>query len=400
MDKVFILKLAFRNLFSHPLRSLLTLAGIVIGIGAIVFLVSFAFGIERLVTGQVTGGDAFKLVDVGTGNSLVVSLNDKSVDKIRKYSFVKNTEVIINTAGKVQKDSDHSMDTGFYGTTPTYLNWLGYYIKWGKMFQESTSKKQVVVNLGLIKFLGDEDPASYIGRSYKFDIIIPKELSETSENLESKDQEYIISGIINDESQPFAYTYYKNVNEIGSKNYSQAKVEVAETAQVPAIRKQVENMGFKTQYVGDTVQQITEIFNIFKLILGGFGLIALVVAALGMFNTLTISLLERTKEVALMKVLGMKKKDVRIIFLTESMIFGFLGGAIGVLLGLILGRIGNSILNYFALQAGGNPVSVFYYPVGFIAIMMVFSLIIGLVTGLYPARRASRVNALDVIRYE
>ena len=124
------------------------------------------------------------------------------------------------------------------------------------------------------------------------------------------------------------------------------------------------------------------------------------VAALGMFNTLTISLLERIKEIALMKILGMRKVDIRAIFLTESVIIGTVGGFLGIILGVALGSIANSILNHFAKLAGADQASVFYFAPLFIIGMIIFASLVGLSTGLYPARRATKVNALDVLRYE
>ena len=159
-------------------------------------------------------------------------------------------------------------------------------------------------------------------------------------------------------------------------------------------------MGFKTQYVGDTVSQIEQIFNVFKIILGSFGLIALIVASLGMFNTLTISLLERMKEVALMKILGTQRRDIAKLFMFESLIFGAIGGILGIILGVVAGQIFNLFLNQYAIRSGGDAVRIFYYPIWFMLAILLFALAVGVLTGIYPSRRAAKVNSLDVIRYE
>lgn len=400
MDKKFLIKFAFRNLLAHPLRSFLTLMGIVIGVGAIIFLVSLGFGIERLVAEQVSGGDAFRLVDVGTGNSQIINLNQKSVKQIQSLSNVKSAEFIINIGGKAKKAGQDSMDVAIYGSSQDYLNWLGVKAKWGSNFNLSKEPKKILVNTAFLKFLGSSAPESYLGQQVTFDAIIPKELSANNQNIEAGDQKYEIGGVIQDDAGPNIYLAASELEKLGAVNYSQVKIEMKDRNNVVALRKQIENMGFKTQYVGDTVNQIQEIFNIFKIILGSFGFVALVVAALGMFNTLTISLLERIKEVALLKILGMKRRDINRLFLTEATIFGSLGGLLGIALGIGLGKVANAILNYFALNAGGDRVSVFYYSPWFIAVVVVFSLLIGMITGLYPARRATRVKALDVLRYE
>jgi ABC-type antimicrobial peptide transport system permease subunit len=159
-------------------------------------------------------------------------------------------------------------------------------------------------------------------------------------------------------------------------------------------------MGLKTQYVGDTVSQINQVFGIFRAVLAAFGVITLIVAILGMFNTLTISLLERIKEVALMKMLGMRRKDINSIFLTESVLLGLAGGIFGMLLGVLAGKIVNLILNHYARNMGGEAVTVFYSPVIFIVAIVAVSILVGFLTGIYPARRAVKVKALDVLRYE
>ena len=108
---------------------------------------------------------------------------------------------------------------------------------------------------------------------------------------------------------------------------------------LPKIRKQIEAMGFITHSVVDTVSQITSLFSTARTLLALIGMVALAVAALGMFNTLTVSLLERTREVGLMKAMGMKSYEVQELFLTESMIMGFFGGILGIVSGLLAGKI-------------------------------------------------------------
>jgi len=405
MDKKFILKFALRNLMLHKLRTVLTLLAIMIGISAIIFLVAFAFGLERIVTREVTEGDAFKLVDVGTGNSQVIKLDAHALESIRGASNVKDVQAIINV-GAQAKNNDKTIDCAFHGVTTKYLQWSGIKLKEGKMFRDNSSnsdsntKPEIVTNAAFTNSLGSPDPKKLIGKEIAFDIIISKNLTENSEVKTQENQIFTISGIVQDGSSPTVYTSADHLKNLGATEFSQAKIEVVSRTNVELMRKQIENLGFKTQYVGDTVQQIEQIFSIFKIILGSFGLIALVVASLGMFNTLTISLLERIKEVALMKMLGMRKRDVASVFITEAVTLGIVGGIFGVAFGIIDGKIINSVLNYFAVRSGGEKITVFSYPVWFLLAMFGFAFLVGFITGLYPARRASKVNALDVLRYE
>lgn len=401
MNKFFILKLAFRNLFSHKLRTILTLIGIIIGVSAVVFLISFGSGIQRLVTDQITTGDAFLLVDVGTGNSQVVKLTEEQLTKISGIANVKAVETIVNLGGRA-KVKDKTADVALFGVSSgNYLEWSGKKIRWGQNLPGSNGVPgQIVVNTSYLTFLNITDSATAIGQKVNFDIILPREISPNDATQTLPDKVFTIVGVVKDDATPSVYTNTFNLAEVAPASYSQAKVRINDRGQVANVRKDIEALGFKTEYVGDTVAQVEQFFSIFKIVLGSFGLIALMVALLGMFNTLTISLLERIKEVALMKILGMGKHDIRNLFLTEAISLGIIGGVIGILWGVFIGKVANMILNAMALSAGGDTVSIFYYTPSLIIIIMASAIVTGFVTGIYPALRAEKINALDVLRYE
>lgn len=131
-----------------------------------------------------------------------------------------------------------------------------------------------------------------------------------------------------------------------------------------------------------------------------FGGIALVVSAIGMFNTMTVTLLERTGEIGIMRTLGASSNDIKILFVSESVIVGFLGGIVGILIGVSIGFTLNTMVNVAASNFGGKSVALFAYPLGFIMFIAAFSAIVGFLTGVFPARRAAGLNPLDAIRYK
>lgn len=399
MDKLFLIKFALKNLVAHRMRTLLTVVGMIIGISAIIFLVSLGFGVEHMVTQEITAGNAFELIDVGTGNSQIIKIDPSTVDRIKDFANVKNVEVIINAAGK-GKIGDRSADVSFFGTSTAYLDWSGKKVRWGNSWSKDSSEQVVVVNTNYLKFLGNDQPSSYLDKAVYFDVIIPKELSKSGEAVVYADQKFTITGIIKDDSAASIYAPIKIFDQYKIGSYSQAKIQVTDRNKANEVRTQVETTGLKTQYVGDTVSQVEQVFTIFKVILACFGLIALVVAALGMFNTLTISLLERTKEISLMKILGMRNTDIYRLFMVEAMSIGLVGGVVGICFGFLLGYLANLILNFFAVKAGGEAVTIFNYPVWFILATLLFAIALGFLTGLYPARRAARIHALDVLRSE
>jgi putative ABC transport system permease protein len=187
---------------------------------------------------------------------------------------------------------------------------------------------------------------------------------------------------------------------LGINEYNQLKVKVDSADNMEAIRNSIIDEGFLVSSLSDTIDQANKIFNVIKIILALFGLVALIVSAIGMFNTMTIALLERINEVGIMRALGISKKDIRKIFLFESVIMGFLGGIGGIFIGYVGGEIANFGVNIMANSFGGNSLDIFYNPPWFIAFILVFSIVIGFITGVYPSITASRLNPLTALRYK
>jgi ABC-type antimicrobial peptide transport system permease subunit len=185
-----------------------------------------------------------------------------------------------------------------------------------------------------------------------------------------------------------------------AESFNIAKVKVKDKDTISDTKSKIENMGFGTNYIGDTIQQIASFFLVFRYIVGGFGFIAMLVAILGMFNTLTVSLLERTREVGVLKSNGAVRRDIWRIFLSEAMIISTVGGFLGIIFGILAGESVNLIFNKLAQGNGSDPVDFFYTPVYFIFATILATLLVGFLTGYYPSKRATKINALDALKYE
>jgi len=158
--------------------------------------------------------------------------------------------------------------------------------------------------------------------------------------------------------------------------------------------------GFLVSSLSDIIDQTNKIFKVVQLILAIFGLIALLVSSIGMINTMTITLLERINEIGIMRAIGITKRDIKIMFLTESLIMGLLGGIGGVIIGYIGGSLVNMGINLLANTFGGQSLNLFYYPSWFIYFIIIFSTLIGLLTGIFPSIKASKLNPLLALRYK
>lgn len=150
----------------------------------------------------------------------------------------------------------------------------------------------------------------------------------------------------------------------------------------------------------DTVDQINQIFIVIQWVLGGFGMIALMVAAIGIFNTLTIALLERTHEIGIMKAIGGRNTDVALVFTAEASMIGFFGGIIGLTGGWVMGVLINLLVNFVATSVGGTANYLFFTPVWFASFVVLFAFTISTIAGIMPAVRAAKLDPLEALRYE
>lgn len=264
----------------------------------------------------------------------------------------------------------------------------------------SDAERVAVVNRSVLQVLGIPEQEA-VGKTINLTFVLVGDLvDESVEKVESAPVDYTIVGVTPDEGTPMVYVPFIDMRSLGIVKYSQIKVVVDDKANLDRVRATIEAGGFGTVSVADTVAQIDNLFASFRLVLAIVGMVALSVAALGMFNTLTVSLLERTREVGLMKAMGMKSHEVKELFLTESMVMGFFGGVIGLLLGILLGKVVSLGLSAFSLIKGVGFIDISYAPFSFVVIVAALSILVGVITGYFPARRATKISALNALRYE
>ncbi len=399
-----LIKLSWKNLWAHRFRAFLTVGGVTIGMAAIVFLVSIGFGLEQLVTNRVADFEAFTIIDVPSANLKTGKINKDAIKRIQEIGHIVSVDEVADMAGRVRLANQNSTtETVVDGVTSNFFKLTGLPLESGKLFSNEKIN-EAVINKTLAGLLGYSDhPEALVGQSVILDAIIAKDLRSSDAidgPIVKPDIELKVVGLTNDNPNPVIYTPLGLAEKSGAVNRSSLKIKVDDRKIVPQVRKAIENNGFSTEYVGDTVQQIAQFFSLFRLLLAGFGLVALLVAALGTFNVLTISLLERIREVGLLKTLGMQRSDIFRLFLIESLTIGILGGILGLGVGNGIGWLLNRFLYYLAVKAASDPVSIYYLPTSFIWVVAGVSVLVSFLTGFYPARRAVKISPLDVLRYE
>jgi len=398
MRRTYIARLAIRSIVGHKLRSFLTIAGIAIGVGFIIFLISLGYGLQRISTQEVANLEALQIVEVTPGKSKIIRIDDNTIEKFKGLANVELAEPQLNLVGNFTVGTA-SIEGVVYGKNTEYLKMEETDLESGTIYENNVAK-QTVVNKTVARQLGYEDSSSLIGKTITVKTNIGSEyLNEDIEPV-MEEEDFKIVGVLASEDSPYLYVPLNVFKNYGVVNYSSAKVKVTDKEFTDNAKIQLENLGYKTATLKDTVDQINQFFSIFQLILLSFGAIAVIVAALGMFNTLTISLLEKTREISFMKVLGTSSSDIWKLFITEAIFIGVLGSLIGIIFGLAVGGTLNDFIASLAQRTGNKPVEIFYAPFIFVAITFITATIISFMTGIYPSYRASKIDALEALRYE
>lgn len=193
----------------------------------------------------------------------------------------------------------------------------------------------------------------------------------------------------------------KNGKPFRDLKYTQLIVSVDEAKNVEAVLQEIQNMGFRGEANKEWIEEIEKEFMIIEAVLGSIGAIAMLVAAISIANTMTMSTYERTKEIGVMKVLGCNLGNIRSMFLSEAACIGFLGGIVGVILSFILSAVLNKFLApNFMSDEFGIEACISVIPFWLVSLAVIFATIIGMVAGFFPAQRLTKLSPLAAIRNE
>jgi putative ABC transport system permease protein len=182
--------------------------------------------------------------------------------------------------------------------------------------------------------------------------------------------------------------------------YTAMTVRVHSPKDVPQVEAAIKQMGFATFSLLDATKSLRLVFTVFDLFLGLFGSLALTVSSLGIINTLVMAILERRREIGILKALGATDRDVRSLFFAEAGAMGFFGGLFGVTLGWLIGVALTWGTGIYLHRQNLPGVKISYVPWWLAVGAVVFSIAVSLAAGLYPAGRAARLNPVEALRYE
>lgn len=383
----------------RKIRTIITISGVIIGIATIVFLTSLGYGVEKSTTSQIASADALYIFDTAIDESDLMLVDDKAVSDISNISGVETTEPGVKLAGKISTGLVKT-DVIIKGYSEKYLRLAGLNLIKGRLLTDEDGQKVMISSAALE--LMNINASSFDQTQLYVEGNVDQTLSPAKEDNDSISLgKRSIVGVIDDEDSAYIVFPFEELKTAMSiTGYNELKVKVKKIEEIDEVRSAVESMGYPTEYLGDTIAQINAIFAIFRYVIGGFGLIAMLVAVLGMFNTLTVSLLERTREIGVLKANNSGKRDIFMIFLTEALLISVLGAIFGVGSGLLLGEVANYWFNFYAAQSGSITLDLFFTPTTFMLEILVGVVFVGFFTGVYPSMRATKIKILDALKYE
>ena len=441
--------LALRNLREAILRNSLTTLGVAVGVASLVAMLSLGVGLQQLASKRLSQSGLFDTIFVtpkgafrGMGRPRREVQSDKParpLDEDARQELAKLPNVIevypqIRFYTEVRfKDKPYA--TVVAGMPDSARNSGAFDGMQGHFFS-SLAAEEAILQIEFAKELSD-NPASLIGQNltlrYAEREPTPAAASDASSSNESpggfsvvpKELRLKIIGIVDTEPaagyggvgnarllmplETASTLRAAQVNDLrdivrgnnsSKPTYGSLSVRAKSPSQVESLEVSIKNLGFNAFSLLDASKSLRTFFSVFDLLLGIFGSLALAVATLGIVNTLVMAILERRREIGVLKALGAADSDVQQLFFVEAGVMGFLGGIFGVGFGWMLGRAINFGTNVYLKRQNLNPIELSYVPWWLVIVALAFAVVVSLLAGLYPASRAARLNPVDTLRYE
>jgi len=443
MNNLDILELCFRNLFRRRTRTILAISGVIIGTCAIVVMLSIGFGLDDSFQKQIESWGNLRMIDVYSGGGRGPSapgmgdrgvINDKTIAEMERMKGVVAVTPVVAEWGITVAIGRKIAQITVLGVRPEVLEKFNYEVQDGRMLHE-TDRNVILFGNQVPYFFWD--PNSHVWTGEPTDVMTDRIILTGDWNYGRRQtgggggqnieyQEHRVRGVgvlalANDQSDYQAYMKIDELEKIqeeirkargervmpsATKTYDQAIIYVESINDSTAISRQLRDLDYWTSSPADWLESMRQTARMIQGVLGGIGGMSLFVAALGITNTMIMSIYERTKEIGVMKVVGANLKDIRKMFLLESGLIGFIGGAIGIILSFAISILMNTVLSEaigmamggMFWGAGAGSISIIPWWVAVAALG--FSTAIGMIAGFYPAKRAMNLSALESLRNE
>ena len=405
MKTTTLFKIALQALLRNKLRSFLTILGIIIGVGAVITMVAVGEGAKAQVEAQIASlGSNVMFILPGTvtqggvraGFGSVTSLTPDDAKAIeRECDAIRLVSPGVRTVAQVVNQSQN-WSTAIIGAAPEYEEIRNWPVVSGRYFtqQEVDAAAKVCILGKVVKdnLFGSQDPIGQVVRIKRIPFQVIGVLSEKGQEGYGGDQDDTV--IV-----PYTTAQKKilGITHIGLILTSINEGYPTETAQeqVQLLLRQRHRIGSDKDddFIMRSQVQIAsaakETSQTMLVLLGSVACVSLIVGGIGIMNIMLVSVTERTREIGIRMAVGAKGRDILLQFLIEAVVLSFIGGIIGILLGIASSKGISSLANWPAVISPGSILVSFF-----------FSAIIGVIFGFYPARKASLLDPIDALRYE
>mgnify|MGYP000207691942 CR=1 FL=1 len=423
-----IAALALAGLLRTPLRTALTGLGVAIASAALVTLVAFALGLQRQVETPFRMLALLNNIQVSPkgGEAKGPPLDDDALARMAQLPGVVAAYPDIRVQGiRIRHGEKTSVGIGI--GAPREVSLFGIeqdIIVAGSFFQQG-DRPEAVLGTQLVSDLGFKSPEEAVGRQITLEAVGLSPEEGASFHVERKQLEVTVVGVYR--APPLlpsaarqaivlpvelmkevpgvrfesAFRALKRGASPGATGYESATVHVSDPGHLDRVEQAIEAMGYRTRTVLSRLQQMRTFFLAFQVILGSVGTVALIVAALGIINTLLMSVLERYQEIGVYKAIGAADSDIFVLFLTEAAVLGLFGSTAGLAMGWFMSLGVEWGVNWYAHSRGvDQPLSMFAFPAWLLAATLAFTTMLSVAAGVYPALRAARVDPIRALRRE
>jgi putative ABC transport system permease protein len=450
-----VVELAARNLRESVLRNSLTTVGIAVGVASLVAMLSLGIGLQQLANRRLTRSGLFNTiyvmprdVDRGPGrrnqpNTPARPLDDAAIADIGRVAHVAEVNPEMRFMAEARY-GDKSRFIMVAALPPSARDREAFDGMTGKFFS-GPDAEEVILESDFAKDLAP-DPKALVGKEIvlqyaerggspqpKGSAAAPSNSDESNTvgeliasgfSVNRREKALRVVGIVEHEpgagfgamarGRVFVPTALANKMNVmlGSdlremvrtsyrgRAYVALAVRVDKPSQVEPAEDAIKNMGFSTFSLLDATRSLRRFFTILDMFLGIFGSLALAVALLGIVNTLVMAILERRREIGIMKAIGAGDGDIKALFFAEAGVMGFLGGLAGVTLGWAIGRAINAGTNIYLKRMDMTPETFWSVPWWLVAAALAFAVVVSLGSGIYPASRAAKLDPVQALRYE
>jgi putative ABC transport system permease protein len=412
-----------QNLGRRKVRTLLTSIGVFVGILTIVTMVSLGIGIQKQITDTIKqlGLETVFVTPkiprqpAGASNPFARQrpdnpLNPAAIQRLKGISGVASVEVMVdlpaapemglNIGGKTFAIAlrDRAPDERVFLAQETMLA--------GQKLLDTPDARGIVLSQRLLKGAGYK-PAEYaglVGKSATLQVTAPRgDKSTFKVTVVGVNNTTFGADLGNADLVDLKKWWYNDPNVLETDGYSAAIVHAQSLNDAARVSKEVDSMGYQAATLQTFLDQVNRIFAVLQVMLSSVGLLALLVASIGIVNTMIMAIYERTREIGILKALGSSNGDVLRMFVVEAGLIGLLGGVVGVLSGWGLGLVLNQVIHeYFKSQQIPLPADAPFFLVTWelVAGALAFATLVGILAGIYPAFRAARLDPLAALRHE